>query len=129
MKKLNHGLVQRTYKMDIESLKVKNKSYYFWDDTVYIYDFDINLVKIIKRESRIGANIYYIGYMLKPDYDNAINPLYLLINRLFSFIEQIERSGDRYLVVITGNEKVLWKFIENKITSDDSINKIKELIN
>ena len=28
---------------------------------VYIYDFDVNLVKIIKRQSRIGANIYYIG--------------------------------------------------------------------
>ena len=36
-------------KMDIEPLQIKNKSYYFWNDTIYIYDFDINLVKIFKR--------------------------------------------------------------------------------
>ena len=47
--------------MDIKSLKIKTKTNYKWNDMVYIYDFDVNLVKIIKRESRIGANIYYIG--------------------------------------------------------------------
>ena len=118
--------------MDIESLQIKNKSYYFCNDTVYIYDFDINLAKIIKRESKIYVNIYYIGYMFKPDYDNTISPLYLVINRLFGFIEQIEGSSDRSLVVSINNEIIvnvfnkLWKFIENKIISDDSNNKIKE---
>ena len=118
--------------MDIGSLQIKNKSYYFCNDTVYIYDFDINLVKIFKRESKIDVNIYYIGYMFQPDYDNTISPLYLVINRLFGFIEQIEGSSDRYLVVSINNEMIinvfnkLWKFIENKIISDDSNNKIKK---
>ena len=122
--------------MDIKSLKIKTKTNYDWDDTVYIYDFDINLVEIIKRESRIGANIYYIGYMLEPDYDNTINPLYFAINRLFGHIEKIEGSSDRYLIVSINNKKIinifdiLWKLIENKITSNSSINtsinKIKE---
>ena len=116
--------------MGIESLQIKNKYYYLWDDIVYIYDFDIGLVKIFKRESKIGVNIYYIGY--KPDCDDTITPLYLFINRLFGFIEQIEGSSDRYLVVSINNEIIinifnkLWKFIENKIISDDSNNKIKE---
>ena len=58
--------------------------------------------------------------------------MYLFINRLFGFIEQIEGSSDRYLVVSINNEIIinifdkLWKFIENKIISDDSNNKIKE---
>ena len=118
--------------MNIESLQIKNKSYYFWNDISYIYDFDMNLVKIFKRESKIGVNIYYIGYMLKPDHDNTITPLYLVINRLCGFIEQIEGSLDRYLVVSINNEIIinifnkLWKFIENKIISDDSNNKIKK---
>ena len=56
--------------MNIESLKIKTKTNYDWDDKVYIYDFNINLVEVIKRESRIGANIYYVGYVLEPDYDN-----------------------------------------------------------
>ena len=55
--------------MNIESLKIKTKSNYNCDDIVYINDFDVNLLEIIKRESRIGANIYYTGYVLNPDYD------------------------------------------------------------
>ena len=51
--------------MDIESLQIKNKYYYLCDDISYICDFDIGLVKIFKRESKIGVNVYYIGY--KPD--------------------------------------------------------------
>ena len=113
--------------MSIKSLKIKNK-YYYWNDIIYIDDFDIGLVKIFKRESKIGVNIYYIGY--KPDCNDTITPLYLFINRLFGLIEQ--GSSDRYLVVSINNEIIinifnkLWKFIENKIISDDSNNKTKE---
>ena len=88
----------------------------------------MNLLETIKRESRIGANIYYIGYVLNPDYDNTINSLYLVINRLFGYIIKIEGSSDRYFVVSTNNGKIihnfdiLWKFIENKIISNSSIN-------
>ena len=39
--------------MDIESLKIKNRTNYNWDDIVYINDFDSNLLEVIKRESRI----------------------------------------------------------------------------
>ena len=115
--------------MYIESLQIKNKYYYLCDDIIYICDFDIGLVRIFKRESKIGINIYYIGY--KPDSDDTITPLYLFINCLFGFIEQIEGSSDRYLVASINNEIIinifnkLWKFIENKIVSDDSNNKIR----
>ena len=64
---------------------------------VYIYDFDVNLVKIIKRESRIGVNIYYIGHALEPENDNnSINPLHFVVNSLFGHIEKTEGSSDRY---------------------------------
>ena len=61
-----------------------------------------------------------------------MTPLYFFVDRLFGFIEEIKVSSDRYLVVSTNNEIIinifnkLWKFIENKITSDDLNNKIKE---
>ena len=119
--------------MVIESLKVKTKFNYNWNDIVYIYDFDANLVKVIRPESRIGANIYYIGNVLEPENDNnSINLLYFVINGLFGHIEKIEGSSDRYLVVNINNEKIinifdeLWKFIENEITSSNSSNKIKQ---
>ena len=51
-------------KMVVKSLKIKNKSYYFWDDIVYLNDFDVKLVKVVRRESQIGVDIYYIGYVV-----------------------------------------------------------------
>ena len=56
----------------------------------------------------------------------------MVINCLNGFIEEIRGTSDRYLVVNTGDKKIihifdeLWKSIENKITSNGSINKIKE---
>ena len=118
------------YKMDRKPLQIKNKYNYNCDDIIiYDFDFDIGLVKIFKRESKIGVNIYYIG--CKPDIDDTITPLYFFVDRLFGFIEQIEGSNDRYLVVSTNNKIIinifneLWKLIENKIICDDSNNKIK----
>ena len=115
--------------MDIKSLEIKTKTNYNWDDIFYVNDFDVNLLEIIKRESRIGANIYYIGYVLEPDY-NTINPLYFVINRLIGYIEEIEGSSDKYLVVaknvrnkdIISVLDMLWRSIENKI--EDKINPI-----
>ena len=76
-------LIIEHIKMDIKSLEIKTKTNYNWDDIVYINDFNVNSLEIIKRESRIGANIYYIGYILEPNYDyNTINPLYFVINRI-----------------------------------------------
>ena len=116
--------------MDIEPLQIKNKYYYDCDDIlIYDFDFDIDLVKIFNRESKIGINIYYIGY--KPDIDDTITPLIFFVDRFFGFLEEIKGSSDRYLVVSTKNEILinifnkLWKFIEIKIISDDSNNKIK----
>ena len=64
--------------MDTQPLQIKNKYYYNCDDIIiYDFDFDIGLVKIFKIESKIGVNIYYIGY--KPDIDHTITPLFFLL--------------------------------------------------
>ena len=121
--------------MNIESLKIKTKTNYNWDDIVYINDFDVNLLEITKRESRIGANIYYIGYVLNPYYDyNTINLLYFVINHLIGYIEEIEGSSDKYLVVaksvrnkkIINSFDIIWGLIENKINPNNFNNKIKD---
>ena len=120
--------------MDIESLKIKTKTNYNWDNKVYINDFDSNLLEVIKRESRIGANIYYIGYFLNPNYGyNTINPLHFVINRLIGYIEEIKGSSDKYLVVAKSmrNRKInysfdtIWSHIEHKINPNNFNNKIK----
>ena len=35
--------------MSIKSLKIKNQSYYYWNDIIYIDDFDIKYQKEIKE--------------------------------------------------------------------------------
>ena len=114
--------------MNIKSLKIKTKNNYNWDDIVYINDFDSNLLEIIKRESRIDVNIYYIGYVLNPNYNyNTINPLYFIINRVIGYVEEIEGSNDKYLVVTKSmcKRKIIhsfdniWSHIENKISPNN----------
>ena len=108
--------------MVVESLKIMSKSNYFWDDMVYLDDFDVKLVKVFRRESRIGVDIYCIGHVLEADDDiNSINPLRLIVTHLFGRVEKIQGSSDRYLVVDENNKEVinafdkLWKFIKDEI--------------
>ena len=72
--------------MSINSLEIKDKTNYDLDNICYIDDFDVNSLKIIKKVSRIGANIYYTRCALNLD-DDTIIPLHFLINRLIGFIE------------------------------------------
>ena len=111
--------------MNIESLKIKTKTNYNWDNIVYVYDIDVKLIKVIKRESRIGVDIYYIGYVFDSEYKtHSIKPLYLVINHLFGHIKKIKGSNDRYLVVNINNKKIInifdkiWKYIEQRMTAD-----------
>ena len=78
--------------MDIKPLKIKTQDNYNWDDIIYLNDFDENSLEIIKRESKIGVHIYYIKY-------SNLRPFYFVINCLIGYIEEIEGSSDKYLVV------------------------------
>ena len=108
--------------MYINSLEIKDKTNYDFDNICYIEDFDVNLLRIAKKESRIGANIYYTRCALNLDHDIII-PLHFLIDRLIGFIEEIDGSNDKYLVVVSSlrNKKIinaldmLWSSIKNKI--------------
>ena len=90
--------------MGINSLKTK----YDLDNIAYIDDFDVNLLRITKKESRIVANIYYTRCALNLD-DDIIIPLHFLIDRLIGFIEEIDGSNDKYLVVVSSlrNKKII----------------------
>ena len=110
--------------MGINSLKIKDKTNYDLDNICYIDDFDVNSLKIIKKESRIGANIYYTRCALNlDDDDDTIIPLHFLINRLIGFIEEIDGSNDKYLVVVSSlrDKKIVtafdmvWSSIKDKI--------------
>ena len=108
--------------MGINSLETKDKTNYDFDDICYIDDFDINSLRITKKESRIDANIYYTRCALNLD-DDTIIPLHFLIDRLIGFIEEIDGSNDKYLVVVSSlrNKKMIdalnkvWSSTKDKI--------------
>ena len=108
--------------MGVNSLEIKDKTNYDLDNIGYNDDFDLNSLKITKKESRIGANIYYTRCALNLD-DDTIIPLHFLIDRLIGFIEEIDGSNDKYLVVVSSlrNKKIIdaldkvWSSIKDKI--------------
>ena len=107
--------------MSINSLEIKDKTKYDLDNMSYIDDFDVNSLKITKKESRIGVNIYYTR--CASNLNDTIIPLYFIINRLIGFIEEIDGSNDKYLVVVSSlrNENIInaldmiWSSIKDKI--------------
>ena len=38
-------------KMNIDSLKIKSQSYYYWNDTIYVDDFDIKYLKVVNNRA------------------------------------------------------------------------------
>ena len=109
--------------MDMESLKIKIQANYNRDDIIYINDFDEDSSEIIKRESKIGVNIYYIKY-------STLRPFYFVINRLIGYIDE-KGSSDKYLVVLSSLRNKNITSVLNKIwrSTEDQINpniKIKD---
>ena len=109
-------------KMDIESLKIKTQVNFNWDDIIYINDFDEDSLEIIKRESKIGVNIYYVKY-------STLKSFYFVINRLIGYIEEIEGSSDKYIVCLSSlrNKNITsvldktWVSIKNQINPNIKI--------
>ena len=108
--------------MDIKSLEIKNKTNYVINNISYIDDFDVDSLKVTKKESRIGANIYYTRCALDPC-DDIMMPLYFFINDLIGYIEEIDGSSDKCLNVVSRLRdkniisaiNTIWRSIENKI--------------
>ena len=119
---------------NIKEINIKNRTYYFYNDTINLQDFESNLLKIDKKNYR-GVNIYYIGYIIIKKIDDcenihSVNPLYLLVNDASGYIE--EKNGNKYLIFndsVNENKGLLkkyanvWDGIKNEIKT---INGAKE---
>ena len=109
--------------MNINSLEIKNKTTYVINNISYIDDFNVNSLRVTKKESRINANIYHIRRTLSQDDDDTTMPIYFFINELIGYIEEIDELSDKYLIVVSSlrNKNIisaidtLWISIENKI--------------
>ena len=101
--------------MEIKLLEIKYRTYYLWDDTISIENFDSKFLKIDKKESSVGITISYIGYVTKNTANNinSVNPLYLIMKSIEGYVEQNE-NGDRHLNIsnVKKNNGVINKFNE-----------------
>ena len=83
----------------IKQINIKNRTYYFYNDIIDIKTFDSNMLKLDKKSYK-NLDIYNIGYVtikkIGYGYDiNSVNPLYLHINNVNEYIEEI--NEDKYL--------------------------------
>ena len=75
--------------MATRQLNIKNRTYYLYSDLINLSNFEANNLKL-DRKSWKDIDIYYIGYVDKDkpsDWKvNSVNPLYLIVNRVFCFV-------------------------------------------
>ena len=96
---------------EVKQIKIKNRTYYFYNDIINLKDFDSNLLKIDKKSYK-NIDIYYIGYITIKKIDDceniySVNPLYLLVNHASGYIK--EKNGNKYLIFdsVDENKEVL----------------------
>ena len=89
---------------NVKELKIKDQTYYFYNDMIDIRNFHLNLLKIYKRPYE-DIDIYYIGYIaIKKfnkfsDHENihSVNPLYLIMHSATRYFK--EKNGEKYLIL------------------------------
>ena len=76
---------------NIKQIDIKNRTYYFFVDMIYVKDFDPNLLKADKKSYK-NTDVYYIDYITVKDSDyvkiNSPNPLYLIISEVDGYIKE-----------------------------------------
>ena len=74
--------------MSVKDINIKNRTYYFFNDIIYIENFDPNNIKIDEKSYK-NILIYYIGYVtIKKDPKiYSVNPLYLIFDKMNGYFE------------------------------------------
>ena len=77
---------------EVKQAKIKNRTYYFYNDMINLKNFELNLLKIDKNHYT-GINIYYIGHITIENIGDcesiySVNSLHLLINHTSGYIKE-----------------------------------------
>ena len=86
--------------MIAKQLKIKNKTYYFYNVLLNVLNFEPSNLKLDKKTWK-DIDIYYIGCVDKnkpADWGvNSVNPLYLMVDKVFCLVE--EENNVKYLKI------------------------------
>ena len=91
---------------EIKQIDIKNRTFYFYNDTIDLKDFDARLLKIDKKSYK-NIGIYNIGYITIKKSDDcqsiySMNPLHLPVDHGNVYIE--EKGVNKYLVFDSADE-------------------------
>ena len=79
----------------VKDIDIKNCTYYFFDDTINIENFDPNNIKIDEKPYK-KIPIYYIAYLLIKDSryvkNNNVNPLSFTFIKVNKYFEDINKN-------------------------------------
>ena len=88
-----------------KDIDIKNRKYYFLDDSINIKKFDPKKIKIDEKSYK-NIFIYYSRYVTIKDSKyvkiNVVNPLYLIMNKVNGYFEEINEN--KYLTLVPTNE-------------------------
>ena len=106
----------------IKDIDIKNCTYYFFNDIIYIENFSPNNIKIDEKSCK-NILIYNIGYLKIKEYVKiySVNCLYPIFRNVNGYFEEVNKS--KYLKLVRTNEskeiikkyKELWSKIINLI--------------
>ena len=89
--------------MSFKDIIIKNRTYYVFNDIIYIENFDPNNIKIDEKSLK-NIPIYYIVYVtIKKELKSySVNLLCLIFGEMNRYFEVI--NGNRYLTLVPTNE-------------------------
>ena len=102
--------------METKEINIKNRTYYFYNDIIYLDEFDESKIKVDKKDLDINdIDICYLGYEYKRKITEcniikSVNPLYL---RIIDIKGQFEKGkDDAWYLVISDKDDVYKKLVD-----------------
>ena len=73
----------------IKEINIKNRTYYFFNDTINIKNFDLNQIKIDQKSYK---NLSYVKI-------SSVDPLYLIIDKVDRYIQG--NNENKYVTLVS----------------------------
>ena len=114
----------------IKQINIKNRTYYFYNDTIDLENFDSSLLKLAKKSYK-DIGIYNIGYITIKKIGDCksiyrVNPLYLCITHATEYTEETNENKNLISDSIDENTELLKKHND---VFNGIMDKIKEASN
>ena len=106
-----------------KEINIKNRTYYFYNDIIDLYEFDKSKIKVDKKGFN-DIDIYYLGYEHKNKISeyNVINSVNLLYLRIININGQFKKGRDDMWYLVISDKDIykklvdIFESIKNKIT-------------